>query len=143
MSENPTLQIPRDVIEPIIQAHVSKAVLEALDGHRSLVDGLVSRVVNQGVDHEGRPSDNEWDKKHHGTFVNWTLKRAVERAAKAAIEDAVLKQEALIRKSIAAQLKDSRSPLVKQLIAVLVGALTDDKNIQFGFHVTCEAKKEY
>jgi len=37
MSSNPTLQIPRDVIEPIIQAHVTEAVLNALGGQNELV----------------------------------------------------------------------------------------------------------
>lgn len=47
MSENSIFQIPKDVIEPIIQAHVP-SVVSAVRGNKSkLVEAVVSRVLSQ------------------------------------------------------------------------------------------------
>ena len=52
-NEDPTFKIPRDVIQPIIEAKVSSALLEALGDQQWLVRNCISTVLEQKVNDQG------------------------------------------------------------------------------------------
>ena len=112
MAENPTFQIPKEVIEPIIQAHVTTAVASALGGQSRLIEQAITAVMTQKVDSNGNRSNYNSDVQ----WLQWAMQEAVKKAVRAALESELAKQEELIRAHITSELKKSKSPLVKQLV---------------------------
>ena len=129
MADNPTFQIPKDVIEPIIQAHVAAAVTAALSGQDQLMNKAVFMVLNQKVDSDGKPSSGYYSNEI--TFIQWAMRNAVRKATEAAIVEEVAKHADVIRKNIADQLKMSKSPLVQALVQGLVKNLVDPQTLKY------------
>lgn len=134
MADNPTFQIPKDVIEPIINAHVSSAIAAALGGRDQLIGECVRQVMNQKVDENGNPSGYSYAVP----FLTWAMRRAVTSAVRKALEEEVAKHEEVIRKNIAEQLRQSRSPLMQQLVASMTKAFTDPGNLKWRLKVECD-----
>lgn len=108
----PTFQIPTDVIEPIIQAHVTTAIITALGGHQHLMERAITGVLTQKVNSEGKPSNYGSDIQ----YIQWAMQTAVTNAVTKVLQEEVAKQEDQIRALLTAELRKSKSPLVKQLI---------------------------
>ena len=127
MSDNPTFQIPKDVIEPIIQAHVSRAVCEALSGREQLIDRAVTRILTQKVDDTGKPST-------YGNavpFVEWAMVTAIKVAVKEALQEEVGKHKAALKATIIKQLQRQNSPLVKKLVEAMTTGVIDAATSQW------------
>ena len=121
MADTPTLQIPKDVIEPIIQAHIAAAVASALNGRERLMTDAIHRVLQSRVDANGQPE--RYNSSSSPTFVEWLMQDAIKKAAREALTEQVAKLQPAIKKAIADQLTNSKSPLVKQLVEGMSGAI--------------------
>lgn len=132
MSDSPTFQIPKDVIEPIIQAHISAAIVSALSGRERLIEHAVTQVLTQKVDSDGKPSNYSSSVQ----FVQWAMQNAVRKAVTAMLETEFAKQEEAIRALLTAELKKSKSPLVKQLVEGMTKAFTDPGNLKWRLKVS-------
>lgn len=130
---NPTFQIPRDVIEPIIQAHVTTAVTAALGGHQRLVADAIAQVLNAKVDSSGNPS--RYNSSSDPTFIQWALQDCVRRATQAAIEAALKDHQEALRKHLVASLQQKNSPLVKQLVEGMMGVLASPDTLRYRLKV--------
>jgi hypothetical protein len=113
MSENPTFQIPKDIIEPIIQAHVSAAVVSALGENKKIVEMAISRVLNQKVNSDGNTSGYVYN--NSPTFIQWLMSKAVRSAVEKAVVEQVATYQDELKKAIAAELGIGKkySPLAK------------------------------
>lgn len=134
MAENPTLQIPKDVIEPIIQAHVAAAVTQALGNNAELVRQAIAHVLNEKVDTTGRRNDYSY--QNTVPFIQWAVRDCVQKATLAAIQEAMTKNQAVVKKLIVEELKRTNSPLVRQLIEAMTNQFT-------GQHLTYALKVSY
>ncbi len=135
MSE-PTFQIPKDVINPIIEAHVTTAVINALDGKDRLIEEAVRWVLFMKVDSDGKSTS------YNGiSFVQWAMMKCVREAVKKAIEENMEKHKEEIKKAIAKELsKPSTSPLAKQLINGMVEAMTAPEVLKYRIKVEYDGK---
>jgi len=140
MSDQPTLNIPRDVIEPIIQANITSAVATALIDHESLIAEVVKQALSVKVDSEGKQSN--YTHSNSPTWLQWAVRDAVRRAAKAAIEEYLASHQDVVKKGIAKELATKNSPLAKQLIAGMVGALTSPETLRYRINVICDPPRE-
>jgi hypothetical protein len=134
MADNPTFQIPKDVIEPIIQAHIAAAVTAALSGQDQLMNKAVHMVLNQKVDSNGKP--DSYPSSSSITFIQWAMREALQKATKDALVAEVAKHADVIRANIAAQLKNSKSPIVQKLVEGLVGALVNPDTLKYRLTIT-------
>lgn len=114
----PTLQIPKDVIQPIIEAHVRDAVLRAFDGYRPAVDTLIASVLNVRVDSSGQPA--RYPDQGMPRWIDWALGEALRSSVKKAIEEKVATLQESLKKHIAAELQKKNSPLAKQVAESLL-----------------------
>lgn len=131
MSDEPTFKIPRDVIEPIIQAHVSSAVAAAMGDKSAILQEAVAQILNQKVGDDGRPSDYRAI-----PWIQYVMKDALKKATRAAIEEEIGKNENVIRAAIVKELKKGEtSALVRQLITAMTGAFTKEDNLRFRLSV--------
>lgn len=132
----PTFQIPSDVIAPIIQAHVSTAVGQALDGHKALIDGLIAQILNAPVDREGKVA-------HYATgttYIQHLMQKVVRDAVESTLKTELAKHQDTLRKHLVRELTNSKSPLVKQLVEGMLGALTDPGALKYRLSVTYDQK---
>lgn len=128
MADAPTFQIPRDVIEPIIVANVSAAVIAALGDRGRIIEKTIASVLTAKCQSDGTPSrgygnDIQW--------IQWAMQECVKRTVHKTIEDELVKHAEVIRKHISDQLKNSRSPLVRELVEGLVKSITNPSNLKY------------
>ena len=129
---NPTFQIPQDIINPIIQASVNEAVIRALDGPQNLVTSAILTVLQVQVDESGKPSHYSGARP----WIDWVIGDCIQKAARSAIEEHLAAHRDEIKAQLVAQLQKKNSPLVKQLVEGMVGAVTSDRVLQYGITVT-------
>lgn len=129
MAENPTLQIPKDVIEPIIAAHIAAAVASALSGRDVIVQKAVESVLSMKVDSSGQL--DKYGYSHSITYVQWLMQDAIKKAAKDALVDEMAKHQDFVRKHIAEQLRKSNSPLTKQFVEGMMNAMVSPDALKY------------
>lgn len=128
---NPTIQIPKDVIEPIIQAEIMRAVMEAMGPKQAVLQNAVASILTMLVDSDGKPSS------YNGRpWIDWVVGQGVRDAAKAAIVEHIAAHGETIKKQLAAELSKKNSPLVQQLINGMVGAITDPEALRWRLNVS-------
>lgn len=136
MADNPTLTIPKDVLQPIIDAHVSKAISEALGGHARLIEEAVAFALNCKVDtRDGKPSN--YDTKV--TFLQWIVNNAIREAAQKAVTEQIAADVEHVKKIVTREIKNQRSVLTRQLIENIAKAATDAS--RFDIKVTVDSVK--
>lgn len=135
--QQPTLSIPRDVIEPIITAHVAAAVTAALSDRTVLIDKLVTEVLNAPTDSEGKPGRGY---SYDTTFIVWAMRDCVRKATKAALEEAMAKHGDAIKKTMVDQLSKKNSPLAKELAAGMLTGVFSPENIKWRLSVIAGEK---
>lgn len=135
-NENPTLSIPRDVIEPIITAHVAAAVTAALSDRSILVEKLVTEVLTAKVGDDGKPSNYSSSVQ----FIVWAMRDCVRKATHAAIVEAMAKHSDVIKKGIVDQLSKRNSPLAKELAAGLLKGVFSESAIKWRLNINCEER---
>lgn len=135
IADGPTLQIPRDVIEPIIQAQITASIATAL-GSKQILVHAVETILQTKVDCDGK-ADRYSDSRGR-PWVEWAVADALKKAVRAAIVEAVAKEEVAIRNEIAAQLSQKKSPLVKQLIEALVTGVFKADNLKYRLTVSAD-----
>jgi DUF438 domain-containing protein len=134
--QNPTFQIPKDVIEPIIKSHVSAAIISALSNHENLFREAVTRVLTQKVDSDGKPSHYVSDRSDE--FITWLCKDAVRNATRDVMHEEVSKYKDQIKTQIVALLSKKNSPFIKQMCESLttgmISALDNKWKLSVSLH---------
>lgn len=132
--ENSTIQIPNDVIKPIVEAKVAAAVIEALGGYERMVQSAVAQVLSQKVGSDGQP--DRYGYANSPTWLQWVMNDCVKKAARSAVEEWFKEHQDLVKKSLAAELSKKNSPLVKQMIAALTGTVLNAESLRYRMNVT-------
>lgn len=137
---NPTFQIPRDVIEPIIQAHVASAVVAALGGGTKVVEDAVARILNEKVDRNGNPE--RYADLSNTTWIVHAMRRVLREAIIDTVNEEMPKHKEAIRALISKELRKSNSPLLKQFVDGMTGALSDKNMLAYRMTVAFETAEE-
>lgn len=133
MSENPTFQIPTDVIQPIIKAHVLTAVTGALSNHSVILNEIVSRILSQQVGDDGKPCSYRGQQ-----FIDYLVSTALREGVKAAVTEAIASHQETIRAAVLKELSKRNSPLVKQLVDGMVRGTFDPSRLRYALHLKLE-----
>ena len=133
---NPTLQIPKDIIEPIIQAEIIRSIVEAMGPKQVVMQHAIASILNLSVDGEGKPSN------YNGRpWIEWIIGNEIRQAAKAAIVEHVAAHGEQIKRQLTLELAKKNSPIVRQLIESMVGGMTNPENLKWRLNVNCEEKR--
>lgn len=130
----PTLQIPQDVIEPIIEAHVRDAVLRAFDGYKPAVDALIGQILNVKVNEYGQPVSG-YAAERAPKWIDWALGDALRSAVKKALIEKVDALRGKLEQHIAAELQKKNSPLAKQVAESLLKNFTSTHVLDYRLKV--------
>jgi hypothetical protein len=115
------MHLPMDLIAPAIQAHVNAAVVEALKGSDSLISKLVTEIMGQKVDSEGKASNYN----ANTPWLTWAVQQIVRETVKMSIREHLAKNEPVIKKSIDAEMKKSNSKIVRSLVDGMATAMAE------------------
>lgn len=129
-----TLEIPNDVIEPIIQARVTAAVMEALGGYERIIETAVGRVLNQKVDDKGQPSN--YTSSSSPSWLKWVMDDCVKKSAKAAVEKFFADNQSKIEEALIKELSKKNSPLLKQMVAAFMGGVVNTDRLKYRLEVS-------
>lgn len=124
MAEQASLQLPKDLIEPIINAHIQAALAQAFGGQEKILQKIAQQLLNQPVDYQGKPTNSSYEKK--GTWIEVNLQLAFHQAMKDVIAAELEKHKEILKKAMSEQLKKTNSPLVKAMVEGMCnGAVTN------------------
>lgn len=131
-AEDPTFKIPRDVIQPIIEAKVAAALVEALGNQQWLVQNCIAKVLDEKVNDNGGKAES-YCADRSPTFLQWALRSCIQVQVKKILEEQVAQHKDVIAKSLKAELGKKNSPLVKQLIEGMTTGFS--RSLQFRIEV--------
>ncbi len=134
--DNPTLQIPRDIIEPLIQAQINSAIAAAMGGSENLMTRAVQTVLSTKVNSEGKIDG--YSSHNQKMWIDWAVGDALRRAAQKAIELAVEEQHEAMKKEMIRQLSQKNSPLIKRLVQGLADNMFSQNNLKYRLTVDLE-----
>lgn len=140
MTDNATVQIPNDVLAPIIQAKITEALGSALGSNSHMLRIAVERVLTQKVEESsGKPSASSW-----GTcsFIDYLTGNALREAVKVAVQEALTEQKEAVRSALLRELQRKNSPFIKQLVAGMVTGVFDPARIKYGVVVNVSPKDD-
>jgi hypothetical protein len=115
-----TIEIPKDVLQPIIEARVTAALSEALagDNKQNLLEMIVDRVLSAKVDDRGEP--DRYNSSHATTALEWMVRKALKEAVSESIKEALQSHKETLREALVAELQRSKSKLVQHLARSMV-----------------------
>jgi len=132
----PTLSIPKDIIEPIVQANITAAIAGAMGPSGEVMRAAIASILSTKVDSDGKPSS--YSHSSHKTWIDWAIGNAIKDAARLAIEEQTESLKESIKQYIASELKKKNSPIVKQIADGMLGAVFDPSNLRYRLTVQAE-----
>ena len=140
MSEQSTFQIPKDVIEPILQAQVTAAVLASLGDRGAIIEKAVAAILNQKVDHDGKVSHYSSDRSP--SWAQWMMGECIKKACKEAIEKAMESHEKTIRDEIIRQLTSKNSAALKSLAASMTTGFQEAAKSKYRISIAIDGQRD-
>jgi hypothetical protein len=138
MSQSPTLQIPQDVIQPIIDAHVTAEIAKAL-GAGTVVRTAVENILQTRVDSEGK-IDTYHNRQNTRPWIDWAVADALKKRVQSIIIETIEKQSDTIRDQVAAQLRMKNSPLVKQIAEGVAKVALSPDRLKYSIEVKADIR---
>lgn len=117
-NENVSINMPQDLVKPIIEAKVATAISEALGGSDAIVERMVALALSKKVDSNGKVS--EYSSYNTYNFIEAVCANTIQQAAKKAIEAFVASQATKIEAEISKQLATRNKDLAKAFVASLI-----------------------
>lgn len=131
MSEQASVNIPKDLLEPIIRQHIAAGVVAAIGDPAALIRTVVERACKEKVCRDGTrsqySSDNQYD------FVEFTAGQAIREATKKAVMAYIEEQRPAIEAAVAAYLRKSTTKFAKAIADGFVASTSQ----------RCEVKVEF
>lgn len=140
VSTTATVNVPKDVIAPIIEAKVSQVLIEALGDKGKIMEEAVKQVLLQRVNHEGK--HESYDSYNKLSYVQWLVEKSLKEAISAAVVEAVAAQQDQVRKIVGKQLANQKGKLIQQIADALIGRITSQQ-LQYAIKVEVLDKGAY
>lgn len=129
-----TLQIGDDIIQPILQAKINAAIVEALGGQGAMMEQMVTALLTSRRDEHGRPcKKGEYGDK--GTVLEQVAHSVVKDALKQALVDYFAARKPEITKQILAAMKKNEALLVEAYFAGLKATAENPYHMTLAFNV--------
>ena len=132
MAENATLALPKDLIEPIIQAHIQTALAEAFD-KEAIISKIAWQILNQKVNSDGKPADREYSVA--GTFLEVSVNKMLREAFTQMLSEEMEKHKETLKTYLTKEMGKSNSKLVKAIAEGLVEGLVTN-GLRYNLTVT-------
>lgn len=117
---NATVNIPKDVIDPIVRQQVCAGIVAALGDPSVLISAVVDRAIKQKVDSEGKI--NEYGSYNTHDMVEVLAKKAINSVVQQAIRDWVDDHKPAIKEQVEKVLMKQKGAFAKSLVEGMVDA---------------------
>lgn len=119
MSESQaTVNIPRDVLEPIVRQQVAAGIIAAMGDPTEIVTELVSQSFNRKVDSVGKVSQYSCDNKY--SMIEVVCRKAIDKVVQECIQEFVEVQRKAIKENVEKALARRNSAVARALVDGLV-----------------------
>lgn len=137
MSENATLQLPKDLVEGAIKTQVATAIASALKDHGSVVESVIHKVLTMKVDRDGEKA-----RGYSGDleFIEWLCRNAIEKVVREVAYEEIEKIKPQVKEQIVAFLQKKNSPLLKKLAEAMIDGLSGSMANKYHTTISIEAK---
>jgi len=98
MEDKLEFKISPDLIMPIIKAKIETAIIEAMGGHKELIDSILEAYMSQKVSSEGKISSYSSDNKF--TRIDFIMQQTLEVAVKDALKEFLANKQKEVAESI-------------------------------------------
>jgi len=120
MNEQASVNIPKDLLEPIIREHIAAGVIAAIGDPAALIRQMVEKASNAKVDLSGEVSRYSSDNKY--SFIEAVATKSLHESIKAAIIEYVKEQKPAIQAAVKAHLAKRTSAVAKALVDGLIAS---------------------
>lgn len=120
-TENATLQLPKDLIEAVINQEIQKSIALALSDKQVFIQAVTS-VLTSKVDGDGKYTNDSWRSR---PYIEHAVDTAIKQAVKDVIATEIVSFKEQIKTLIAADLKRKNSPLLQNLVDVMTKGIVD------------------
>lgn len=134
MADGATVAIPKDVIEPIVQARIQAGIVEALSRSQDLIEAAVTAALTQKVDRSGKVSGYNSENKY--TLLESLANQYIQEAARKALNEHLVSAADAIRVRVRKELEKKSSVLA----AALVDGLAKSVDTTYGLSLTISLK---
>ena len=131
MSNEASITIPKDLLQPAISAQVSKAMIEALGSEGKLLLALADRIMTQKVDESGKPSSYSSSK----SYIEWLVENMTKDAIKEAIGEHGAAFCANVKATVEKELKKPGSKLSKAIAESAAQAAISGMSNRYGLEI--------
>lgn len=118
--EQASVNIPKDLLEPIIREHIAAGVVAAIGDPATLIRQLVEKAASAKVDMNGEVSRYCSDNKY--SFIEAVATRTLHESIKAAIVEYVKEQRPAIQAAVKSHLAKRTSAVAKALVDGLIAS---------------------
>lgn len=132
-TEGATIQIGDDIIQPIVQAKIQAAIVEALGGSGALIEHAVNAVLLDRRNSNGHPC-KKGEYGDQGTALEKISREVITGATKDALKTYFAERKPELVKIIKQQMKKHEPLLVEAYFAGLIGA-ADNYRLSLSFNI--------
>ena len=125
---NATVNIPKDILEPIVRAQVAAGIAAAIGDPAKIIEGVVEHALAQKVDSDGRISKYSSDNKYN--IVEIMAKKAIHETVQEAVEDWISEQRPAILEQVKKSLSRKQTAFAKALVDGMVSAAKQNWNLK-------------
>lgn len=120
MADTATVNIPKDVLEPVVRAQVAAGITEALGNPAVLIEKVVQHALGQKVDSRGNISKSNYDNRFD--LVELMATKGIHDVVRQTLESWVDEQRPIIEDKVRKALSRKESTFAKALVDGLVKA---------------------
>lgn len=124
MGSEATVNIPKDVIEPIVKAQVAAGIVAALGNPEQIIIKAVEHAMRQKVDSSGKVSDSSYNNNHD--LIEVLSRKLIHQVVRESLEKWVEEQRPAIEEQVKKSLKRKESTFAKALVDGVVSATKQD-----------------
>lgn len=121
MAEQATVNIPKDILEPIVRAQVTAWIIKAFGDPAELIASVVERALSQKVDETGKVSSYQSENKF--TMIEALSRKMIHEIAKRMLQDYMETQRPKIEKALKATLSRQHGKFGTAMIEGLTKAI--------------------
>jgi hypothetical protein len=114
MADTASIQLPENLVKPIVEAEIKAALIRQLSGQDALIREIVTRALTIKVDRDGKECG-------YGDtpLLNYLLHQSIRKMAKEAIEEWLAEKLPTIKGQLAAELAKRKGGLSQLIVAGL------------------------
>jgi len=120
MENTVSLQISKDLVNPIVETKVKEAILAAMGGQEKIIEKVVNEVLSRRVDENGKHTNNTYSDKF--SWLDVVVTKQIREAVETQVKDVVAESSIQIREAVIKQLQSKKGS--SMVAAALVDCLS-------------------